>query len=410
MNPLPKTAWYCRLCHQMVAGIPRIHLGVQALTAFADDPGTGEYAPLELVECPVCSLVQLRYEVSRDRLYRGFYPYLSGMNRTMVRALGDLTGVIEQEIKLKAGDVVLDIGCNDGTMLASYRTPALSLVGFEPSPHAADLTAGRKIQVIRSYFAGELAPISPKARVITAVAMFYSVDDPMKFMRGVASSLASGGVFVLQMNDLASMLSGASYDIIGHEHLCYYGMASLRWMLDMCALEIYRVEHFPLNGGTARYWIGHAREHPIEPSVANQIDIERSLLGDTGWEAFQEQVERSRDATRSAVFDVLADGGRVYGYGAATRGSTILQTCGLDASMISGLADIDPRKIGKYLAGPDIPVVSEQEAREKASLFLVLPYSYAEEFILRESEFIAGGGQLFFPLPVPRLVGRQTEL
>ena len=251
-------------------------------------------------------------------------------------------------------------------------------------------------------------PEYPRAKLVSAIAMLYDVENPQAFVNDAAKILAPDGVFLLQMNDLHAMVSRNTYDIIGHEHITYWSFKPLMRALTWAGLEIYRFSYNDLNGGSLRAYIGYEGTSSVRPDVRLKATLEERELAPEKpekLEMFFDGIRQNSAKIRGFVEAAVADGQRVYVYGASTRGNTILQAAGLDGKLISGAAEIHPDKIGKVIAGLNIPIVSEAEARRMAGVFLVLPYSYRKEFVLREQEFLLRGGRLAFPLPKFEVVG-----
>lgn len=406
----------CRLCRHEGFD-PVLDLGKSFLPRFLD-PGAfpshrynAAVAPLELVRCSNCQLVQLRHTVPAEDLYGDNYPYRSGANKTMRLHLEELAGAAAKEAGLHPGDIAVDIGSNDGTLLAALP-PGLMRLGFDPAREAtvSALAAGIPAKAEAFSAPGYFSVFSKKAMLVMAIAMFYDLADPGHFCYELSQLLDDSGVAVIQMNDLLSMVENTAFDMINHEHLCLHTLHTLRLCLERqkvwwggSRLEVFRVERFPLNGGTMRAWIARGRE--IEPSVGELLEREMFILDQAGLDGFKKRALDSAKRLSVLVHKERDRGGHVYAYGASTRGKTILQAAALRYPAIEGVADIDPAKIGKRMSGLNIPVVTEAEARAKASLLLVLPYSYREEFLERERDFMKKGGRLLFPLPGLEVVG-----
>ncbi len=257
-----KTRKTCRVCGSNKL-IPILSLGDQYVTNFVDDAkGDYPHAPLELVLCNVkdggCGLLQLRHTVERDLMYRKYW-YKSGISTTMVKALADIASAAERLVNLSTGDIVIDIGANDGTLLRQYKTPGLVTVGFEPS-NLWKLGIEGNSKIINDYFnyesfRRELG--SKKAKVITSIAMFYDLEDPNTFVEDIKKCLDENGVWIIQMNYLGLMLENNTFDNISHEHLEYYSLLSLLNLLDKHNLEAFDVELNDVNGGSFRIYIKH---------------------------------------------------------------------------------------------------------------------------------------------------------
>jgi len=408
---LYRQVYPCRLCqHQPTVLI--VDYGSHPLAEFVDPASEAEVqkAPLLLVGCPACGLVQLRDSVDPKILYRHQYWYESGMNKTMRAHLEDLARSVHTAADLKQSDITVDIGCNDGTMLAAYPEGPI-LVGFEPGKELSEkaLTAiGGRGYIFNSFWsANEYTDfIGEKVKAITAIAMFYDLEDPQTFLNDMSAVMTDDGVAVIQMNDLAAMLENNAYDIVGHEHLTYWPFATFEAAAKAAGLEIFHVERFDLNGGTIRFWLGRPEVTFVQPSVSDERQRQEQLFSEDVWEQFDLKTTAESLKLKKIIAHENEMGGRVYLYGASTRGQTIIQRVRIRKEDVAGVAEIHPGKIGKIMAGSGIPIVSEEEARKDATMFVVLPYSYRKEFVEREAEFVACGGTLVFPLPEVDVVVR----
>jgi SAM-dependent methyltransferase len=414
----------CRLCGS--SGLREVFsLGEQYINDFVpyEKVGTGLKAPLDLVLCDRCSLLQLRHTAPQDILYARHYWYRSGVTATMRRALRDIAEQVEAMLPLQRGDVVLDIGANDGTLLASYSVPGIRRVGCEPANNLVDLLRENADYVMHDFWDYErytqLAdqwglphPTGPrkgggpalpgsrgkggKAKVITAIGMFYDLEDPNQFIRDARQALAEDGIFVAQLMCLAPMLEKNDVGNICHEHLEYYSLESLEYLFNTNGLEIFKVEENDVNGGSYRIYARHDR--------GTGISFDEKFTFDD-FMAFARRVQDNRDRCVEFIKQQVARGKTVYVYGASTKGNVILQYYALDHTLITAASEKSPEKWGKYTIGTWIPIVSEAEARRaRPDYFLVLPWAFFEEFYEREREWRAGGGQFIVPLPEFRVV------
>ena len=393
----------CRLCG---SGALRdvFSLGEQYINDFVPSSkiGTGIRAPLDLVMCETCSLLQLRHTAPQELLYSRYYWYRSGVTDTMRKALRDITEQIEAMTSLGSGDPVLDIGANDGTLLASYAITGIRRVGCEPADNLINQLKQNADYVMHDFWDYrrymDLAKQwgFGKAKVVTAIGMFYDLEDPNRFIRDAAEALADDGIFVAQLMCLASMLEKNDVGNIVHEHLEYYSLESLKHLFEKNGLEIFKIEENNVNGGSYRIFARHYKGAGI--SFKERITIQDIV-------AFADRVRKNRDQCVKFIKEEVARGKKVYVYGASTKGNVILQYYGLDNTLITAAAERSPEKWGKYTIGTWIPIVSEEEARKaKPDYFLVLPWAFFEEFYEREKEWRKGGGKFILPLPAFRVV------
>ncbi|MGH9877821.1 MAG: class I SAM-dependent methyltransferase, partial [Nitrososphaerales archaeon] len=388
----------CRVCGNKRL-LPIFSLGMQYLTNFIDPLAEQHYvAPLELVLCNKktggCGLVQLRHTVPGELLYRKFW-YKSGTNQTMRDALADIASRAETKAKLEEGDIVVDIGANDGTLLRSYRHSNLRLVGFEPAKNLVEEVSTGTTKVINDFFsypAFEKEFRDEKAKVVTSIAMFYDLETPNRFVSDLKKMLHRDGIWIVQMNYLAAMLANNAFDNIVHEHLEYYSLASLEKLLDRHDLAVFDVEENDINGGSFRTYIKHksCESYPVMESVKMmRSNEERIKMHEyTTYQSFAARIKKLREKTHNFIKSEIERGKTVYVYGASTRGNTLLQYYDLDKRYLKAAAERSPSKWGRRTAGTGIPIISEEQARrDKPDYFLVLPWYFINEFLAREKEF-----------------------
>ena len=393
----------CRLC-----GSKKLQtvfsLGEQFINDFVqkENIGKGLQAPLELMMCNDCSLLQLHHTAPQELLYSRHYWYRSGVTNTMRRALRDITKEIESMILLKAGDVVLDIGANDGTLLSTYTVSGINRVGCEPANNLIDLLKQNADFVLHdfwdynAYLERSREWGIGKARVITAIGMFYDLEDPNKFIKDAQQALSEDGIFVAQLMCLGLMIEKNDVGNICHEHLEYYSLDSLKFLFESNGLEMFKIEENDVNGGSYRIFARHYK--------GTGIPYQEKFTPDDIM-SFTQRIEENRKKCVSFIKEQVAQGKKVYVYGASTKGNVILQYFGLDHTLITAAAEKSPEKWGKYTIGTWIPIVSEEEARRaQPDYFLVLPWAFFNEFYEREKEWRSRGGKFIVPLPTFRVV------
>jgi len=416
-----KTRVTCRVCGSNKL-IPILSLGEQFVTNFVDDP-KGDYpkGPLQLVLCNIkdggCGLLQLKDTVERDVMYRKYW-YQSGISSTMVKALADITDATKRMVKLSTGDVVVDIGANDGTLLRQYKVPGLVTVGFEPS-NLWELATKGNTKIINDYFnynsfQTELG--EKKAKVITSIAMFYDLEDPNSFVNDIKKCLDANGVWIIQMNYLGLMLENNTFDNISHEHLEYYSLLSLSNLLDKHSLEPFDVEINDVNGGSFRIYVRHKGADVKgflgnEERLRKQKNYEKSTGFDDVkiYEKFAKQIEESKKELMTFLHREVKAGKKIFIYGASTRGLVVLQYFGIDNKLISGAADMNSDKWGKYIVGTGIPIMSVEEYRkQKLDYLLVLPYHFLGEIKEQEKEFLKNGGKMIVAIPKFKVISNNA--
>ena len=399
----------CRSCSSTDL-TPILSLGLQYPSNFIElnsIPDKKEKIPLELIFCEkkYCGLLQLKHTASRESLYKEYW-FRSGLNEKMVDALKDITKSVEKRISLSENDIVLDIGCNDGTLLRSYQSK-VRLVGFEPASNLVNEASKDTDLIINNFFSFfEFVQHFPNERikVITSVAMFYDLEDPNSFVSDIVNCLDQDGIWVIQMAYLIPMLELNAFDNIVHEHLEYWSLKSVKRLLEEYGLEIFDVELNDVYGGSFRIFVKTKKNGKI--NIQNSVDEFLKKEDEFGLEKketyldFANRVNSLKNKLNDFIKEEISNGKSIYAYGASTKGNTLLQFYNLNNKLISKAADRDSKKFGKMTIGSNIPIISEEQARdEKPDYFLVLPWHLVDFFKERENAFLKNGGKFIVPLP-----------
>jgi hypothetical protein len=390
-----------------------LSLGDQALTGVfpnsRETPVT--VGPLELVWCPDSGLLQLAHSYEADEMYGENYGYRSGLNQSMVRHLTQKIGHLERFADLKPGDAVLDIGSNDATSLKAYTTSGLTRIGIDPTGAKFRQYYPDEIKLAPEFFSSQaFEKLSPKrAKIVTSIAMFYDLDDPVWFAREVAKALAPDGVWHFEQSYMPSMLRLTSYDTICHEHIEYYSLAVIEKILDAADLEILDVQMNAVNGGSFAVTAGHKSAHRKRNlAVIDWLLAQEERMGlntPRPYRDFEERVFRHREDLRRLLRALKDDNKRILGYGASTKGNVVLQFCDIGPDLVDAIAEVNPDKFGCFTPGTHIPIISEADARAmKPDYFLVLPWHFKDGILAREQEYLAGGGKMIFPFPEIEIV------
>ena len=399
---------HCRISKNPLETI--IDLGQQSLTGvFPKSPTVPvDVSPLELAWCRQSGLVQLAHDYPGELMYGETYGYRSGLNASMVRHLKEKVSLLENKLRpLSPGDVVLDIGSNDGTTLKAFQSPGITKVGIDPSAGKFRNFYTDDILLDVDFFSEESYSrlASKPARIITSIAMFYDLPEPVEFVKQVASVLAKDGIWHLEQSYLPLMLSQNSYDTICQEHLEYYSLSVVKAILEQADLKIVDVTTNGVNGGSFAVTAMHKAATPpfdgiwsVEDMLSYEHDID--LASGAPYKAFAQRTRFHAKALKDLLVGLKASGKRVFGLGASTKGNVLLQYSGIGPELLDGISDVNPDKWGCVTPGTHIPIMSEQDARAmKPDYFLVLPWHFKTGIIERESAFLASGGKLLFPLP-----------
>jgi NDP-4-keto-2,6-dideoxyhexose 3-C-methyltransferase len=390
----------CRLCNGVELA-PVLDLGSQHLSEFREDASRPPTAPLELVWCAACSLLQLRYTVSPELLFHGSYSFKSGVSEAIRADLADVAGWARRFVpEPKAW---LDVGSNDGTLL-SYVPREVYRAGIDPLGQFAREAWRHADQVIVAAF--DPAYFNRQFDVITAVSVFYDLDDPGEFCRQAAELLAPDGVLVIQQNYLPDMLAARSVDNVSHEHLTYQRLGTLQPLLQRAGLQVVDVIRSAVNGGCFRVAAVHGpRKGSLEVRAWNLPEAQQQLGSLRPYQAFALAARTALDRLGDHVRRIVERGARVYVYGASTRGAVLWQAAGLDVTQLPAVVDRNPAKVGRWMSAIGSPIISEEAMRaDPPDVLLVGPWWMRDQFITRERKFLEDGGEILIPLPHLELV------
>jgi hypothetical protein len=402
----------CRIS-QSTNLIPVLSLGSQFLTGVfpksIDEKVTR--GPLDLVWCPDSGLLQMKQSYSLDEMYGDNYGYRSGLNSSMVRHLEQKVRTLERLVKLNEKDLVIDIGSNDATSLKAYSGKHKK-VGIDPTGLKFKEYYSDDISLIPDFFNAktfkEKFP-KEKAKIITSIAMFYDLESPMDFVRDIEECLADDGIWHFEQSYMPSMLRTNSYDTICHEHLEFYSLKVVKSILDNCGMKVIDVQMNSINGGSfavtaSKKGASIAPNKPIIDWLLQQEE-DMGLDNPRPYRDFEERVFRHRKNLTDLIEALVADGKKIFGYGASTKGNVLLQFCGLTSKHIPYIAEVNQEKFGAFTPGTHIPIISEIEAKKmKPDYFFVLPWHFKDNILQREKEYLAQGGKFIFPLPEIEIV------
>lgn len=409
----------CRICGneklQQVLNLGEQFLSSQFVKSNEAEELSKVRVPLTLLLCDACGLVQLKETVDRDLMYRSYF-YRSGVNPMMRDALADITRDIKAHANLEPGDSVLDIGCNDGTML-TYFPITMRRIGMDPAKNINRNSLDPSITVIQDYFVADKARAANDGKLyksISSVAMFYDLDDPNQFVSEIKSVLAPGGTWCVQLSYLATTVQTMNFYDICHEHLLYYSLRTLKYLMAQHGLKIIDASLNDVNGGSLRFFAVHADDPREESSGMREIEQSEEALHlseKATYEQFAASIEKLKKTTLDFLEAEKKAGGTVVGLGASTKGNVLLQYFGITKEMLPAISDRYAEKVGLRTLGTDIRVVSEEEARDmKPSAMLVLIWFFKDELLMREREYLQSGGKLYFPMPYPHIVSKDGEV
>jgi NDP-4-keto-2,6-dideoxyhexose 3-C-methyltransferase len=400
----------CRLCGGRLDSV--LHLGNLSLSDFPPADAQPEpRVPLDLCACHVCGTVQLRHTVPPDILFRQYW-YRSGINEIMRAELADVvTQALAQVGRLTQHDRVVDVGANDGTLLAAYRTQPrardITRIAFEPATNLQEILHPQTEVLIADYFPAGLQQVGGAAgrvKILTSIACFYAVDAPDAFVEAVADLLHPEGIWIVQFQDLDQMIKATAFDNITFEHLVYYSLASFEQLLVPHGLKIIDAVSRAINGGSYRLTVARGAHKP----ATGRVDTLRAReAGCQSWETLERfawRVGQVREQITATVGSLREQGRTIDLYAASTKANTTLQYCGLGPDAIRQAWERSPEKVGRQTV-TGIPIVSEETGRaDPPDALLLGAWQFKDAFVQREADYLRRGGSMIVPLPAVEIV------
>lgn len=376
---------------------------------------------LDLVWDKNLSAARLKEMAPSDTMW-GKYWYRSGINKTMELELTSIVDEITKRVKINNSDIWLDIACNDGTLLSKVPQQMFR-IGIDPAETSfVDESSRRADAIVQDYFSYNAYSkiTTKKAKVITTIAMFYDLINPDPFIEDINKVLDDDGIWVLQLSYTPLMIKQLAFDNICHEHAYYYNLTSLDILFSAHNLKIVDCSLNDVNGGSFRVYVqkdiakvesfGTSPLRDVCNFRMNSLYTYEEEYGYTKpylWEDFGIAINELKEQTVNFIKEEKAKGKIICGYGASTKGNTLLQYFGLDNNLIDAIAERSPYKFGLKTIGTNIPILSEEDVREmKPDYMLVLPWHFIKEFIQREDKFLSEGGKFIVPCPKFEIIGK----
>lgn len=370
--------------------------------------------PLDVIVCRDCWLMCIRHVVDPEVLF-GHYVYVSQQSETLARHMRNVVDWATEQARLTPGDLVVELGSNVGDHLALFAERGMRVVGVDPAKNLAEIANERGIETVADFFgpeaSGRIAREKGRASLVYGRQCFAHIDDVHNVLDGADAVLGPDGVVVIEVPYLVNLLDENQFDTIFHEHLSYYSLGTFRRLFDSHGMEVIDVHRANVHGGSIVVFASReSAGRTAAPSVAELLALEeqRGLTTERPYREFAERTRRVTTQVRELVRGLVADGKRVAGYGAPSKGCTLLQLCGLGEEDLEFCSDTTPLKHGKVLPTTHIPVYSPEQAKENPpDYYLLLAWNYADDIIRNEREFLEGGGRFIVPIPEPRVVSAE---
>ena len=408
----------CRICsNNSVNEILKLEPQYIATTFVTDNennPMAKIKIPLTLILCKKCGLVQLKETVRPDLLYKNYF-YRTAINETMKRDLQDVVNYAVENVKTESNDVVVDIGANDCTMVSMYPDH-LKRFGIEPATNIDWSNVSESITVVNDYFSKDIvlkATNYKKAKIISATAMFYDFDDPNVVTKDIKDILHEDGVCVIQVSYLLDTIRDMNFYDVVHEHLEYYSLKSINYLMERNGLKVIDATTNFVNGGSLRVLVTHKDSRRPKSKRYQEILDEEEKWNLEELDTYVQYEHKIKDIikkSREFIVNEIENGGTVIGLGASTKGNVLLQICRIGKDLLPYISDRNKEKVGLRTLGTDIEIISEEKARKiNPSAMLVIPWNFKEEILSREQNFIRNGGKMLFLMPKPYIVDNNGE-
>jgi len=408
----------CRICsNNSVNEILKLEPQYIATTFVTDNennPMAKIKIPLTLILCKKCGLVQLKETVKPDLLYKNYF-YRTAINETMKRDLQDVVNYAVENVKTEPNDVIVDIGANDCTMVSMYPDH-LKRFGIEPATNIDWSNVNESITIVNDYFSKDIvlkATNYKKAKIISATAMFYDFDDPNVVTKDIKDILHEDGVCVIQVSYLLDTIRDMNFYDVVHEHLEYYSLKSINYLMERNGLKVIDATTNFVNGGSLRVLVTHKDSRRPKSKRYQEILDEEEKWNLEELDTYVQYEQKIKDIikkSREFIVNEIENGGTVIGLGASTKGNVLLQICRIGKDLLPYISDRNKEKVGLRTLGTDIEIISEEKARKiNPSAMLVIPWNFKEEILSREQNFIQNGGKMLFLMPKPYIVDNNGE-
>jgi hypothetical protein len=366
------------------------------------------YYPLRVGFCCDCTMVQIDHTIPKESMFTD-YPYVSGTTKTLVQHFKDTAERLAATYGLGNGDLVVDIGSNDGTWLSHYQPLGLRVLGIDPAANVVELAVKRGVPTWVRFFneetAKEIVAKEGRASLVTAAGVFFHLEELHSVIRGVQALLADDSVFVVQAIYLGGMIDNLAFDQVYHEHLVYYTLRSIEALFAQHGLEVFDARLVPIHGGSLEVHVAPNGRREVRASVvAMRAEEERKGYGRfETYERFAANVWRLREELVGVLRRYREQGRRVYAYGAPAKGATLLNSFGIGTDLVQKAAEKNPMKIGYFMPGSRQPIIDE--GNERPDAYLLLAWNFYDEIVAKERDFLKAGGEFIVPIPKLRIIG-----
>jgi SAM-dependent methyltransferase len=399
----------CRLCSGTLTEILRLADTpiANSLAKSADE--RADYYPLSLAQCRGCMSVQMPTQIDPELLFPADYPYVSGTSPVFVRHLAEQVAAVSAQCELKRGDLVVEIGSNDGTLLRLLREGGYRAIGVDPATNLARKATGDGLLTFAAPFdekvGASIASDVGQAKVVISNNALAHVEDLINIFRGVSTVLEPGGKLVFEVGYLPDVVATNNFPVVYHEHTFAHSLWPLYWALARCNLLMYHAHRIPTQGGSVRVYAERATSKVVERTDALNAMLEEEKALPAMLKAWPARIDAATTKLYSMLRSFKAQGKAIAGYGAAAKATTLLHQCGIGRDLLDCVFDANPLKIGKFLPGSGIPIVDKAQLEERQPDYcVILSGNFADAIREQHPTYL---GKWVDPLPFPQVVGQE---
>lgn len=402
----------CRVCHS-TSLVKFLDLGDMPLAGgflSSDQIHDEKKYPLQVYFCKNCSLVQILDVIDQDTLFFN-YKYRSSVIKTLNEHFLNYAKEIKSRF-LKKDELVVEIGSNDGVLLQPFKDLGVNYLGVEPAANIAEIAISKGLKVINDYFtlqiSDEIKRKNGKAKVICANNVFAHIDDLDEVMQSIKNLLNNDGVFVFEVHYIKDLLDKFQYDTIYHEHLCYYSLTSLNFLMNKYNMEIFDVKKIPIHSGSIRVYTKNQsnKKEIIQSSFEDFLSQEKNFIHDLKiYQNFSDVVKKKRYKLQKTLEEIKKDHKKIIGYGASGRGTILLNYCNIGKNILDYVVDDSPSRQGLLIPGKHIPILSSSVIKkDNPDYILIIAWNYEKEIISKEQEYLKKGGKFIMPFPEVKII------